>query len=306
MPAKHESPGGDQANHPDREQRSWRWYVDEPSGPDPVELVRALGLTTASQTTLQSDMYEQIYQALLVDELQYLARELDAAPTPKDMQTFGEYPPADYVHLFGSWTQALSTADISTDPEAIERSRSYSGRVRVERFPPWLPSSVGEEELLEELRRFATSVGTIPKAVDMQKFGRFAVKDYIEQFGSWQNSLEQAGLTGPDRSQRRVVPDRLAFTPLPEQSQTGQSAQDLIGEVQRLAAEIGVTPSPMDMEKFGAFASQQYIDQFGDWESALAAAGLASPDPRGNTASSDGKIRTLLSSLITWGRDRLG
>ncbi len=305
MPAKHQPAGGEQRNQSDREQRSWRWYVDEPSGPDPVELVRALGLTTASQTTLQSDLYEQIYEALLVDELQYLATDLEAAPTPRDMQTFGDYPPADYVHLFGSWTEALSSADIATDPQAIEQSRPRAGRVRVERFPPWLPGAVSEEELLDELRQFATMVGSIPKAVDMQKFGRFAVRDYIEQFGSWQNALKQANLTRPDQSRKRVPPDRLAFTPLPEQSRPGQSGRELLRELQRLAAEIGVTPTPTDMEKFGAFASQQYLDQFGDWETALAAANLPRPDTDENTSSPASKIRHILTAHITRWRKRL-
>lgn len=301
----HRPPGGEQADEIDREQRSWQWYVDEPSGPDPVELVRALGLSTASQTTLQSDLYEQIYEALLVDELQYLASELNAIPSPKDMQSFGEYPPADYVRLFGSWTDALSTADIPTDPGTIERSRAQSQRVRTETFPSWGPTSVGEEELLDELRQFASRVGSIPKAVDMEKFGRFGIRDYIQQFGSWQAALEEAGFAPSDPSQRRVEPERLAFTPLPQQAQDGQATGELTGELRRLTAELGVAPTPTDMEKFGAFAPQQYLERFDDWEAALAAAGLTPPDNADENRSKSGSLRHTLTGLTTWCRELL-
>lgn len=305
MPAKHRAPSDTQANHPDREHRSWRWYVDEASGSNPIELVRALGLSTASQTTLQADLYEQIYEALLIDELQHLATELDASPTPNDMQTFGEYPPAEYVHLFGSWTAALTTADIPTHHEAITQPPAHSGRVRVERFPPWLPTPISEEELLEGLREFATTIGAIPTAVDMQKFGRFAVKDYIQQFGSWENALDQAELTRPARSRETVEPGRLAFTPIAQQARADHSDRELLAELRRLAAEIGMTPTPTDMEKFGAFAPQQYLDQFGDWETALTAASLASPETHNDGRAAITKIRHILTGFIAWSRGLL-
>lgn len=47
------------------------------------------------------------------------------------------------------------------------------------------------------------------------------------------------------------------------------SDEDLLGELQRLADQIGRDPKPSDMESTGEYSSGVYINRFGSWSGAL-------------------------------------
>jgi hypothetical protein len=50
--------------------------------------------------------------------------------------------------------------------------------------------------------------------------------------------------------------------------------QELIDELQRLAAELDKSPTTLDMDEQGEYAAQAYYHYFDSWDETLQAAGL--------------------------------
>lgn len=174
---------------------------------------------------------------VLIDELEALAKQLGRAPMPAEIDEHSPYSIADYRNEFGSWANALATADLEIP----------TGR----RIP--------SETLLAELRRLATELGKTPSEQDMTAHGHHGIQTYNNRFGSWNKTVEAAGLS-------------------PRKDRKERSREDLIAEIERVAGELGEPPSSREAEEHGAFARSTYRDEFGSWNSALEAAGFESQD----------------------------
>lgn len=119
-----------------------------------------------------------------------------------------------------------------------------------------MPERIPDDELVTELQRLADKLGTTPKVQDMRDHGAFTAKTYQTRFGSWPDALAAAGFE-PNKRGPAKIPDDV-----------------LIGELQRLADELGTTPTKTDMRYHGEFSTNVYQDQFGSWNNAIMAAGL--------------------------------
>lgn len=119
-----------------------------------------------------------------------------------------------------------------------------------------MPERIPDEALLKELHQLADELGTTPKVQDMRDRGSFTAKTYQNRFGSWTDALAAAGFEPNKRGPAKIPPDAL------------------VEELQRLADELGTTPTKVDMRDQGEFSTKVYQDRFDSWNDALMAPGL--------------------------------
>lgn len=114
----------------------------------------------------------ELTEEVLIDELKRLAGELGETPSAPDMNERGRFSDVTYHKKFGSWNAALKDA-------GLELNQGYS---------------IGEDRLLDELRRLAEELGKTPSRNEAAKYGTFSYGTYVNYFGSWNESLKKAGL----------------------------------------------------------------------------------------------------------------
>lgn len=117
---------------------------------------------------------------------------------------------------------------------------------------------ISTDELIEELHRLDDEVEGSPTRRKMDQEGEYSHRPYVDRFGSWNEALSEAGLT----------------------RNTDRKRETLIEELQRLADEVGRTPSVQDMEEHGEFSPPAYTSRFGSWNGAKEAAGLDTRPPK--------------------------
>lgn len=113
---------------------------------------------------------------------------------------------------------------------------------------------ITDVELLDDLRRAAGLNGssTLTKS-GYERHGRYYRGTIAARFGSWEAALERAGLI-PQRATAR---------------------EDLIADLQRVSQELGRNYiSFKEYRRLGRWSERPYVRVFGDWRTALAAAGL--------------------------------
>ena len=115
----------------------------------------------------------------LLEELRNLADELGKTPTKTEMSELGPYSYGSYTYRFGTWDAAVEAAGL--EPNV--------GKGIV----------IPDEDLLAELRRVADELGHAPTIREMREHGDHGVRTYQSRFGSWNEAIEEAGLT-PNRS----------------------------------------------------------------------------------------------------------
>ncbi|MHB9288155.1 homing endonuclease associated repeat-containing protein [Halobacteriales archaeon Cl-PHB] len=165
----------------------------------------------------------------LVVELQRIAEDVNGRPTRSDMDEQGAFSNYTYKRRFGSWADALEAADIEGADDA---------------------GTITDDELLDELSRLAEDLGESPTMSQMDDEGAYAASTYARRFGSWSGALEAADIeTGPTPST--------------------VTKADLLGELQRLADELGDQPTSTEMDEHGQYASATYQRHFGSWSAAV-------------------------------------
>lgn len=114
--------------------------------------------------------------------------------------------------------------------------------------------NIDNSDLIDELQRLADELGQTPTKRDMKQQGAYSERPYHNKFGSWNKAVRAAGL-------EICIESNIAKS-------------DLIDELQRLADELGRTPTSHDMNQEGAYSERPYHDKFGSWNRAVRAAGL--------------------------------
>ena len=102
-------------------------------------------------------------------ELYRLRDDLNRIPTSIDMNEHGDYSVMPYVNTFGSWNDAL----------------------RAVGFPVHSKEKATDEQLIEDYRRVADSLGRIPSKADLNEYGRWSAWTYHERLGSSDILAEQ-------------------------------------------------------------------------------------------------------------------
>ncbi|AUX08299.1 HNH family endonuclease [Halalkaliarchaeum desulfuricum] len=172
----------------------------------------------------------------LLAELRRVGEELEKTPSEGDMTEHGGYGAATYRNRFDSWSNAVAAAGFDPHKSRKERSR---------------------EELISELQRLADSLDRSPSYTDMEDQGNYAPETYNNEFGSWNEALDAAGL-----ERRRVQK---------------QSLDELTTELQRLSDQLERPPRSIDIEEHSDYSVGVFYNRFGSWESALEAAGIDPP-----------------------------
>ena len=111
-----------------------------------------------------------------------------------------------------------------------------------------------KQVLITELQRLADKLGRTPELKDMNEHGAHSSKTYQKKFGSWNEAIEEAGF---------------------ETNKEGSIAKsDLRDELERLADQLGRTPTSRDMAEDGKYATSNYSRKFGSWNDAVREVGL--------------------------------
>jgi len=178
-------------------------------------------------------MPKRIPDAELLDGIRDLADELGEAPTKEQMNDMGDYGKNTYDNHFGSWTDAVREAghtpqrdynvareDLLKELQRLRRLigdtprqqdmnelGSYSAQMYRRRFDSWNNAleevgfspnrrdGIPDSELVEYLKTFREQLGRVPRIKDMTQHGDFAVNNYARRYGSWNQALEEAGMS---------------------------------------------------------------------------------------------------------------
>jgi hypothetical protein len=169
----------------------------------------------------------------LLDELHRVADELGETPTMREMAEKGKFTSSPYETEFGTWNNALETAG----------------------FEPNLRRNISDDNLLEEMRRLADELGRTPTGEEMEEQGRYSTNVYETRFGSWSETVKEAGLE-PKKGRKKI------------------SEEDLTDELQRLADELGHKPGFNEMNELGKYSVRTYRRNFETWNKAIEMAGF--------------------------------
>lgn len=120
-----------------------------------------------------------------VAELQRVADTLGRPPTEQEMNEHGRFSARTYERRFGSWNDGLRAAGLP-----VQRYRTLS-----------------DDDLLDELRRLADTVGRPPTCAEMREDGHFNPSTYAMRFGSWNDGLRAAGLSARPPGRPPVTDD---------------------------------------------------------------------------------------------------
>ncbi|WP_256299311.1 DUF5797 family protein [Haloarchaeobius salinus] len=265
----------------------------------------------------------------LLKELERVADELGRPPTTVDFADNAEFSSALYTQYFGSWEDTLEAAGVSKEDnddsdgaDKKESDTSTSGSASSESQANSsekgnAPDQPSDEELLDELRTLDKRLETVPRWGDMNERGAYKSQTYIDRFGSWDDALEEAGVDkgGQLLAELKRVADELGRTPSTvamnergrysasmyakffgswsnavdkldrKETRTNQETDPtkesetpekdaLISELNRLSNETDGLVKATDMQEDGAYAVNQYTEQFGSWDEALDEAGI--------------------------------
>lgn len=159
-----------------------------------------------------------------------------------DVRKENIYIDGDFNRCFGNFTNALINSGIQ--PTVIKRAKAPTA-----------------EELLEYLNNMAEKLGRTPLLIkDIVPDKKYLTKDFLNTFGSYNKALLQAGL------EVNIAPRFIKKI---------ASKTRLIKHLQKLAARLGRTPMYKDIVEDGKFPEHYYKRQFGTFNKAFLAAGLA-------------------------------
>lgn len=183
------------------------------------------------QAGLQTNVEQNVSENKLIKEIKRLAEE-DRAPSRRDMDHHGEFASSTYSREFGSWNEAIREAGLEIN--------------KLDKIP--------REKLLSEITRLADDLDSTPSIYEMNEYGRYGYRAYRNEFGSWNNAVNEAGL---DTNANYNI-----------------SKKKLKNEIQSLADQLNRAPTEREMDKYGKFSGGAYYRQFGSWNEAITESGL--------------------------------
>lgn len=125
-------------------------------------------------------------QANLISEIQRFADILGEPPREELVDAYGTFPTEAYENKFGSWNDSLEAAGIDPD-----------------NFPDWNRRTYTNVEILDSIRSIADRLGRPPTTTETEKHVDFSAGLGTIRFGSWEMTLELAGLNPEERSSVR-------------------------------------------------------------------------------------------------------
>jgi predicted transcriptional regulator len=141
-----------------------------------------------------------------------------------------------------------------------------------------------DEELLDHLQRLAEELGRTPTERKINEVEGPSARTYNRRFGGFQQAQQAAGLE----------PNRSAC----EEEYTDE---ELLNHLQRLAEELGRTPTAEDIREADGPCPDTYRSRFGGIQEAQAAVGLEPNEPGGGGGREEKYTdEELLDWIRTW------
>lgn len=106
--------------------------------------------------------------------------------------------------------------------------------------------------LIQDMRNVAEELGETPTSVEYNERGKYSHMTIVNQFGSWNSGVKAAGLS----PNREVLHG------------------ELLEDIQKVADELGKTPSQEEYNDLGEHSAGTVKRKFGDWMKALREAGV--------------------------------
>jgi 5-methylcytosine-specific restriction endonuclease McrA len=215
------------------------------------------------------------------------------------MDKEGRFSVYSYYQTFGSWQTALRecgftprtggieyteeellnglhqlTADLGRPPTTAEMTQegeygigayqrhfgTWNKALETAGYDPHVLIDIPKSDLIDELERVHNRLGRSPTREEFAEISSYSTQPYRTSFGSWNGALRETGLP--------VVKHH--FIPKAE----------LIEELQRVAGELGGSPSIAQMKKCGEYYPTLYTKRFGTWNEALRSAELEPTPPQ--------------------------
>jgi DNA-directed RNA polymerase specialized sigma subunit len=131
--------------------------------------------------------------------------------------------------------------------ESFDRNVDIASHMRAHQM------SISAETIIDELQRLAEEMGRPPKESELADEAEFTEGAVSSTFGSWSEGLEAAGL---------------------EPRTNGYTDTEVLEELQRVAAQIGHSPSRNEWQEHGEISAKTVRAHFGSWNEGLRAASL--------------------------------
>lgn len=214
----------------------------------------------------------------LLEEIRRVATvaDSDGAPSISDFDEHSPIADSTIHRRFGSWNAGVKKAGFE---------------------PNSAGPTISDDELAAELRRLRDAVGHVPTTSEMDEQGAHSSATYKNRYGSWTAALVEIfdDVTPPINARKQSDGTQLT----PGNSGPRVSTEKLVDDLHALADTLGRSPTSKDMREHGSHSAQTYMNRFGSWEDALAAAEI---DPPSRNKIADADLIADLHRL----RDKLG
>lgn len=169
----------------------------------------------------------------------------------------------DVIEHLDTATQLLNVTGVTEEL----KSRYDSLIERADTVRKSLPDEDNEksyrnQNLVESLQILTTKLGEPPRKELVNKYGEYPSEAYLDEFGSWSESLAAANLNQINESSR---------------SQRTYGSVKLLDELTTVAEEVDEPPTKTQVNELGQIAATTIENRFKDWETALELAGITEP-----------------------------
>ncbi|WP_276249167.1 homing endonuclease associated repeat-containing protein [Haladaptatus sp. YSMS36] len=146
---------------------------------------------------------------------------------------------------------------IPTASEFVRQSNFFHSDIE-SYFEDWESAVEGagldyKQEIIDDINSVANTLGRFPSPLEYSTKGKYRRKDVYNHFRSWGSVIDAL--------------ERPQSTPRPER-------HSLLNYLKRLVDELGRIPKGKELPANGPYEYDQIIDEFGDWDAAIAAAGF--------------------------------
>jgi hypothetical protein len=196
------------------------------------------------------DVSENIRNRDLLMDLVSVAQSIGHLPDEVEIEAHSNYSADRFRDEFGGLFEACQEAGIVPDSvteddytaatEAKKQQEKEEAEVEKEETKSE-PSGPSEAELIEELQWVDEEIEGIPYPADMNESGAFSAHDYQEEFGSWDDALDAAGI---------------------------DKEEQLLEDMQAVADEVGEDITAPEMNEYGRYSSTMAARYFGSWSEA--------------------------------------
>ncbi|MDM8554677.1 hypothetical protein QUF75_08120 [Desulfococcaceae bacterium HSG7] len=166
-----------------------------------------------------------ISEQALIEAYKNLKEKLGHSPTSRDMNCYGMYNVSIYYSKFGSWSRFL-------------KNIGESSRIK----------SIPKKNLIEAYFDLKNILAKNPTSTEIKKYGKYSLKAYNNQFGSWNKFLESIG----ERTRSKSI-----------------SEKELFDAYYLLKEKLGRIPTATEMNELGKYSASVYYSRFGGWKKFL-------------------------------------